>query len=470
MKGVDPKLVTALKERVDRAKSKKALTVDDVIAMWSEKKPEADVIALIRACPKPIELTVDDALRLGAAGVPTTVLRAIRESRGARIAEAATPKRRLTREDVLKLTTEGATPEAIVAKIRDGDSKFELTPEDILVLDKQGVHRDVLREMYRRSEALAPAESSDTKTVAARGEPTSQPSSSGPDNGEAPLAPKFDLFHETGAGFSMLMPRGFRTVKDFKGRKTLVQILPAESKGDRDLPDYEMSVLIARPKDDDATALVPGNLKNVANQFLAGFKERFEKDHIKVASKEPIAAHISGVDALFATSTAAAPDGTGHVGGNYVLFAGGAVVVVSYSCRIETAGVWRAALDMCARSISVSGPAQPLELKDADPAKAAQKVFAAWRRSFETNDYATWCLCLSKHSPDAADRLRFAEDRDFWTTGEKRIEYDGYDAALRHVRFNVFTNEGKARHILPLIGSSEEPKIAAEARPEAAVR
>lgn len=65
------------------------------------------------------------------------------------------PDPNLTYDELVRLSREGTTPEAIIEKIRQSNSSYELTPAHAVELSKQGVSVQVLDFMHAaREQAL----------------------------------------------------------------------------------------------------------------------------------------------------------------------------------------------------------------------------------------------------------------------------------------------------------------------------
>jgi hypothetical protein len=62
------------------------------------------------------------------------------------------PIAKLSLEDVVRLTNEGATPDQIIEKIRISNSSYDLTPSQVVELNKQGVDNKVLDYIHTSRE------------------------------------------------------------------------------------------------------------------------------------------------------------------------------------------------------------------------------------------------------------------------------------------------------------------------------
>ena len=61
---------------------------------------------------------------------------------------------KITLDDVVKMTNDGATPDTIITKLNATSSSFDLTPSQALALSKQGVDVKVLDDIYKTHEQI----------------------------------------------------------------------------------------------------------------------------------------------------------------------------------------------------------------------------------------------------------------------------------------------------------------------------
>ena len=61
---------------------------------------------------------------------------------------------KMTLDDVVKMSKDGATAEAVIAKLNVTSSSFDLTPSQALALGKQGVDIKVLDDIYKTHEQI----------------------------------------------------------------------------------------------------------------------------------------------------------------------------------------------------------------------------------------------------------------------------------------------------------------------------
>ena len=69
---------------------------------------------------------------------------------------------KMTLDDVVKMSKDGATAEAIIAKLNMTSSSFDLTPSQALALSKQGVDIKVLDDIYKTHEQILQNQHADT--------------------------------------------------------------------------------------------------------------------------------------------------------------------------------------------------------------------------------------------------------------------------------------------------------------------
>lgn len=451
-----PGIIAALRQRALKGSGER-LTVQGILDLFAAGATEETLLQRIQSASHGIVLSVDDVLRLSRAGIPANIMRALREKRSVPTEDVNT----LSKDDVIRMTTLGIAPSEIVSRIRLSESTFDLSPEEVLDLNRRGVDRDVLKEMYRRSKRHgAVAESQPSVS------PTSQPAVISTDDLPKAEAKPLEILHERGAGFSILHPAGFRVVKEFKGRKTLVQILPAENFGD--LPEVEISVLVARARDEDVPNLLRTNLKNVAQQFATGLKDSYRADGIIYAAQEPKPMRLAAADAVISTTTSTAPDGSGHVGQSALLFSSGSIYVVSTNCKLELSGEWRDVLETCLRSLVIEKADRPaISFADADTTTAVKKLFEAWRTSLADFDFAAFNQLLAPPKDDPTSRSDFVREALVLERESARVEFAEFDAGRNVLSVNVFTKSGeRRRQSLPLERKKGEWRLSSISMPE----
>ena len=150
---------------------------------------------------------------------------------------------KITLDDLPRLHAEGVTPAEIVQRIRAADASFEVTVDQLIQLSRQGVSKDVLKEVWARR-ASPPDDGfgagSDAATPVAA---TSRPSE------PAPAA--LTLQVESGGNFSLLVPAAFRTHRESRGANALVSFLLGDNDKTTGLAEAELSVFRYRSSTPD---------------------------------------------------------------------------------------------------------------------------------------------------------------------------------------------------------------------------
>ncbi len=120
-----------------RASAEGELTLEGVLDLLGKKTPAERVVEQIKESGLRVALSGEDRERLRKAGATETVV-------------AALDRPRLTKSAVVALAKGGTSGEELVKRIRESDSRFELTIDQALALGDAGVPAAAIREIKAR--------------------------------------------------------------------------------------------------------------------------------------------------------------------------------------------------------------------------------------------------------------------------------------------------------------------------------
>ena len=424
-----------LKPHVRTAKDD--VTLDDLISVWKTVKDPAAVRAAARRSPRAFPVGISDALRLRRAGFPQELIRFLRDFKPA--PAPGSTARSLSTEDIVRRTALGAAPAELIAEIRSTDSSFSLTTDDLVRLHRDGVAREVLREIYQRNRPQETADAAPAVT------PVRTPIAR--DEGLEPV--KLVPLADRGRGFQLLVPEGFVSTREYRGKKALMQLIEPSRGGASTLPDLELSVLTVNVGREQPAPITAERLIAVADRFVSDLRKRFEADGISLHAEKPERTWVSGQRAVRVETKTTSPDGSGYVGANYIVFSDGKVFVVSHNARVERSAAWRDTLEDCARSLELleQTPA-PLPEATGDDRAELTALFDRWRKAVRRFDLTGWAGLHAVPKAARKDARSFISDARTLAREGQRIEMSSIDVKTGRVIYKRFGLDGRTEHML----------------------
>ncbi len=423
-------------------------TPEEVLARWKKNKDEEKLLSWVRLHPVETPVGLGQILALGDAGIPQSILKALRTPKKAP-KPAPGVRQPLTCDDIVLLAQTGVSTDEILERIRRENPKFALDPADLVRLKREGVPLPVLRAINER---LAPAEKPEPTSGAsatASGNPDSpQPASASTQTREAhpPL-----VITRSRAGYSLLRPRDFVENTRYQGARSLMQLVGADPRPGT-LPEIEVSVLTVIAPADRREQLRPTRLKVVGERFLSDLARSFKSEGIRFEHRAPESTWLSGTPALRIPTDTTTADGKGYVGAHFLLFSRGRIHVISYNVSLEKSAAWRSVLERSVRSFSLDRP--PLDgAADSETTgdeAQVEEVFALWRDSVRHWDYVSWRR-LHGDLPDTVEsRLNWLRAAASLSGQDRRVELQKVDTALKTLSYKVFSLEGARESTLHL--------------------
>jgi hypothetical protein len=393
--GVPEPIMARLRAAAAKAQVRN-VTLDDVVRMATSGVPEDAIIETIQGSENPFAITADQWLDLVRKGIPARVLKVLRtKAVGTKSSDPqAAP---ITLEDLPRLHAQGITSEEILHRIRATDATFDVSVDQIIVLSRQGIAKDVLKEVWtRRASTPAPAQpTGDAGTPIAA---TSRP--------VEPAPPAMTLHVESGGNFSLLVPAAFRTHRETRGANALVSFLLGDNDKTTGLADAELSVFRYRSSSPDR--LTESNLTPIANNFLASLQASYAKRRLTVSFGERQPAKAAGQPALEARVVTSAADGTTHQGRILITFAEDQIFVVSTAVRTERQEQHGPLLEKCLRSFGLlTRKTRPLTGASDDEKLVA--LAHAWRDAVLSRDWALYDSLFQTAGVPDRRRERFVE-------------------------------------------------------------
>ncbi|MEZ6195672.1 MAG: hypothetical protein R3F20_08070 [Planctomycetota bacterium] len=453
-KGADAALIAFLKPHAPAPKARPGLTLAAILERWRKDGDADALLAEVEASGGGYDLSVEDMLEISRARLPYSIVRAMKRKSPPKAPEKPVRPTVLTLDAIVRMVHDGATEDAVLARLREETGTFPVDTDAILRLEREGVPLSVLRELYaRRTRQAPPTEEVAAGTLTRRENAPVDPAASA-----APMS--FEVYAPRGGGFSILSPAGFVRSERFTGRKMLVQMVDPNAAEREDLPDLEFSILVARSREGERGSLTPENLEPVARKIMDGLTAGFRQDGIVFIAKSPETGYLAGRPALRFATAATTASGTGHVGASHVVFGEDGVIVVSYSSRTELADLWRERLETCARSLAL-GTARPVadaaaDLVEPGPLGRSRHLFRVWKDSLQRFDWASYASTLEKGIDPVATRRTFVERALELARRRNRIELGAIDIEAGEIQYKVFGLEGKTTGRLGLVKTEGE--------------
>ena len=420
-----------------------SVDVKSLIAAWKESQSEEDLqkrVDAARDLPRP---SAAEVLELEKAGVPRGIIKTLREGKK----RDAAARKSLDKEDIVRFSRLGMPPAELIAKIRETDSRFDVTAEDFVALRNVGVAIDVLREINARRIDSRPKPAPETTPVAAAEAPmgaaTEDPAPATlPTEKGSPV--DLQVIRDRGLGLTMLKPSPLIENRQYQGTKALIQMVDGASDDPKQLPEVELSVLAVLAAPSEREKLSPARLGTIAERFMADLRQGFSTDGIEIAGGQPMATWISGRSAVRIEATATTSQGKSHLSAHMVFFADGRIFVASYSVASELAPHWRPLLETCLQSLSLESEAssEPIRAAGAE-AEELKQLFGRWRDAVRSRDFTAWRNLHAVKIDDARTRRGFLELSNALIGDERRIEVRRIDPAEKSIEYNVFTLDGR---------------------------
>jgi hypothetical protein len=402
--GVPDSVMERLRVAAARAAPRK-VTVEEIIKMVDSAVPEDAVLEMIRSSEDGFAVTADQWLELVRKGVPPTVLKALRARPVVKGAESKPA--RVTIDDLPRLSQEGVTSGEIVQRIRATDCSFEISVDQIIQLSRQGVSKEVLKEVWARR---APSE----RPVAAEGAPAPT-SESRP---EEPPVPAMSLHVESAGNFSLLVPAEFRTHRESRGANALVSFLLGDNDKGTGLAEAELSVFRYRSSTPDR--LNEANLPAIANNFLGSLQASYAKRQLTVAFGDRRPVKAAGQPALEARVVTSGSDGVTHQGEILITWADDQIFVVSTAVRTDRLERQGSALKKCLKSFALlTRKARPTAGSSDDEKLVA--LAHAWRDAVLSRDWSLYDSLFQTPGVQERRREKFIAVCDRFSLPGKRL-------------------------------------------------
>lgn len=374
--GVPQSVLTRLRAAAPKPPTRE-VSLDDIVNMATSGVPESAILQTIASVDTAFEITADQWLDLVRRGIAPPVLKALRtRAGGARVAE--TRPAAVTIDDLTRLNAQGVPPNEIVQKIKASDAAFDVSVDQIIALSRQGVAKDVLKEVWARRSTTAAASSEAAMPVAS----TSRPAAPPPATSVA-----MNLHVESSGNFSLLSPASYRTHRETRGANALVSFLLGEADKATGLAEAELSVF--RYRSTTPERLTEANLTPITNNFLASLQASYAKRNLTVAFGERQPTKAAGQPALEAKVVTSSADGTTHQGRILVTWGEDQIFVVSTAIRTDHLGKHGPTLDKCLRSFALlTRRARPTAGVSDDEKLVA--LAHAWRDAVLNRDWALY--------------------------------------------------------------------------------
>jgi hypothetical protein len=401
--GVPDSIMTRLRTAAAKVQSR-TVSIDEVLKMVGSGVPEDAILQTIEDAENTFALTADQWLELVRKGVSASVLKALRGKSGARAETRLAP---VTLDDLPKLQASGMTPGEIVQRIRATDSAFDVSVDQLIVLSRQGVPKEVLKEVWARRAAPSANVSHDAGTPVASSSRPAEP---------APAA--MSLHVESGGNFSLLVPAGYRSHRETRGANALVSFLLGDNDRTTGLAEAELSVFRYRSSTPDR--LTETNLPAIANNFLASLQASYAKRRLTVTFGERTPTRAAGQPALEARVVTSAADGTTHQGRIIITWAEDQIFVVSTAIRTDRQDLQGAPLDKCLRSFALLTRKQRPAGGSNDDEKLVGLAHA-WRDAVTTRDWALYDSLFQTAGLGERRREQFVALCDRFSTPGRRL-------------------------------------------------
>ena len=453
-----PEEILAVLDKALPASEAAPMTLEDVIGAVSRGEAAAAIRERILRSESTFEIGIAESLRLSRAGVPSALIKFL-ISRKKPVRPPAAPP--LTPEDIVKRTALGVSPEGIIEAIRQTDSRFTLTTEDLVQLHRDGVDRAVLKEIYRRNRNPETPPAGDDGEAKETSSEATKPDASRPGSTKEDAATRrpspldraaFVLHTDAASRFSMLAPQAFVVSKEFRGRKALTQFIGGDA--NQELPEMELSVLIVHPRPEERDAITGMHLEPLAERLVADLARRPKSEGIDVVSDAPESTRIAGHEAVRIGTRTVAPSGRTWVGASHLVVAAGRIHVLSYAVRTEMAHAWADRLDLCARSYAVE-PEERIPPLTGELAGARSRLAEVFRASILGADWNRFESLLEPGADRLEARLSFTRMvRDILGEG-RRIEASRRDGRADRLQLDVFGLDGRETLSFPIVGDPD---------------
>lgn len=394
--GVNEAVIKKLKSAVPTATTR-TIGVEDVKLLASSGVPEAQILALVESAVVTAPPTAEQVLELVRAGVPASVIKALRAKAVApsTLAPAVTAP---TLEDLPRLAREGVGADVVVKRIRESDARFDVNVDQLVVLTRQGVPGEVLKEVWARRRATTTS-GNDAGTTPA-GATSTTPLTPTPES--RPVA-TFSLHKESAGGFSVLAPGDFAARREARGANALVTF----TKGEPDatgLADAEISVF--RYRSTAPERLVETNLTPIANDFLNRLRASYASRKLTAVFGDPRPTRLAGRPAIVCRASTSAADGTVHSGEIAVTWSGDQIFVISTAARTDQPENVVSGLSTCLRSFAVdAGGERPAPAKD--DAETVAALAETWRTAVTSRNAALYDALCGDVADAVAHRTAF---------------------------------------------------------------
>ncbi len=423
-------------------------TPEEVLARWEKDKDEKKLLSWVRLHPVKTPLGLGQILALGNAGVPQSVLKALRTPR--KDPEVAPPARPpLTGEAIVVLAQTGVSTQEILDRIQRENPRFELDPADLVRLKREGVPLPVLRAINERltpkkKTTSSPTPTETTSPVSGKEHPASMTTKSR--EVHPPL-----VITRSRAGYSLLRPRDFVENTRYQGARSLMQLVWSEPRQGA-LPEIEVSVLTVIAPAERREQLRPTRLQVVGERFLSDLARSFKSEGIRFQHRTPEATWLSGTPALRIPTDTTTSDGKGYIGAHFLLFSRGRIYVVSYNVSLEKSAAWRPLLERTARSFSLDRTPVEAAREDTTPTAEAEveEVFAQWRDSVRHWDYISWRRLHADLQDTVESRMTWLRAAAALAGQDRRVELQRVDPVLGTLSYKVFSLEGARESTLRL--------------------
>jgi hypothetical protein len=368
------------------------VSLAEIVKMNESGVPETAIIETIQSVDTAFEITAEQWLDLVRRGMSPTVLKALRgKAGGARPTESRPAP--VTLDDVTRWNATGMPPAEVVQKIKASDSAFDVSVDQIITLSRQGVAKDVLKEIWARRATHVDLPQDGETPIAAAARPDAPPRS---------IA--MNLHVESGGNFSMLTPAAFRTHRETRGANALVSFLLGENDKTTGLAEAELSIFRYRATTPER--LTDANLGPIANNFLASLQASYAKRHLTVSFGERQPVKAAGQPGLEARVVTTAGDGTTHQGRILITYGEDQIFVISTAIRTDRMTEHGPTLEKCLRSFALlTRKARPTGGTSDDEKLTA--LAHAWRDAVLNRDWALFDSLFTTSGQTDARREQF---------------------------------------------------------------
>ncbi len=393
--GLDQGLVTRLENEL-KLRQPDPMNIADVMALVEMGVNGEDVIARIRKTDSRFDLTIDDLVGLARRGVPAEVIKEMR-ARGKTTTEVAQAATTVSTGGVVDMTRANIPANEIIRRIRKADARFDVAVDDLLDMTRQGVHQDVLKEIWARK--------GDGPTVL---RPTVEHAEPGPeapsDNTPARTtkAPELITHREPAGAFSINVPSGFSIYREDRNANSLVSFTrQAQSAGDQ---TTETEIQILRYRSRRPEWLVEKNLDAIAQRFLTTLKSSYVKRGLSLTYSDGTDTHVSGRPARSYRVGSSAQSGASNQGRMLVTWQQDQVYVLSYATRADLLDTTGALMEQCISSFTFESPRQDATDSGED---VLAGLFNTWREAVTKRDFALYRTLCAPGYDTTANRASF---------------------------------------------------------------